>query len=102
MERCKKIIISRRLETIELGELAEKMGISKEYLSRLFKQHEGSPIVEYILNVKIEAACNMLKYSDRQVNEIADYLSFGSLSYFSRIFKKKMGVSPQQYRKMIN
>ncbi|MCI9439951.1 MAG: helix-turn-helix transcriptional regulator [Ruminococcus sp.] len=102
VERCKKIIISRRLETIELGELAEKMGISKEYLSRLFKQHEGIPIVEYILNVKIEAACNMLKYSDRQVNEIADYLSFGSLSYFSRIFKKKMGVSPQQYRKMIN
>lgn len=102
VERCKKIIISQRSETINLGELAKQMGISKEYLSRLFKQHEGVPIVEYILNVKIEAACNMLRYSDRQVNEIADYLNFGSLSYFSRIFKKKKGVSPRQYRKEIN
>lgn len=101
VERCKKLIISRRLETIGLGELAEEVGITKDYLSRLFKQYEGIPIVEYILNVKIEAACNMLKYSDRQVNEIADYLSFGSLSYFSRIFKKRVGRSPKQYRKEI-
>lgn len=99
VEKCKKIIISQRLEPINLESLAKEVGISKDYLSRLFKQHEGIPVVEYILTVKIDAACNMLKYSDRQVNEIADYLSFGSLSYFSRIFKKKMGVSPQQYRK---
>ena len=85
-----------------MGELAKKVGISKDYLSRLFRQYEGVPVVEYILNVKIEAACNMLRYSERQVNEIADYLSFGSLGYFSRIFKKKMGVSPQQYRKEMN
>ncbi len=102
VERCKKLIISRRLETIDLGNLAEEVGISKEYLSKLFKQHEGIPVVEYILNIKVEAACNMLQYSDRQVQEIADYLSFGSLSYFSRIFKKKTGMSPQQYRKEMN
>ena len=99
VERCKKLVISKRLETIDLGNLAEEVGISKEYLSKLFKQHEGIPVVEYILNIKVEAACNMLQYSDRQVQEIADYLSFGSLSYFSRIFKKKTGMSPQQYRK---
>lgn len=102
VERCKKLIISRRLEAVDLDGLAEEAGISKEYLSRLFKKYEGIPVVEYILNVKIEAACNMLRYSDRQVNEIADYLSFGSLSYFSRVFKKKTGMSPQQYRKEMN
>lgn len=99
VERCKKLIVSKRLETIDLEELADEVGISREYLSKLFKQYEGIPVTEYILNIRIEAACNMLKYSDRQVREIADYLSFGSLSYFSRIFKKKTGVSPQQYRK---
>ena len=101
VERCKKLIISKRLEPIELDELAKETGVSKEYLSRLFKQYEGIPLVEYILNIKIDTACNMLRYSDRQVNEIADYLSFGSLSYFSRIFKKKMGMSPRQYRREI-
>lgn len=99
VERCKKLIQSKRLQTIDLGELADEVGISKEYLSKLFKRHEGIPVIEYVLNIKIEAACNMLKYSDRQVREIAEYLSFGSLSYFSRIFKKKTGRSPQQYRK---
>jgi len=99
VEKCKKLIVSKRLETIDLGELADAVGISREYLSKLFKQYEGIPVTEYILNIKIEAACNMLQYSDRQVREIADYLSFGSLSYFSRIFKKKTGRSPQQYRK---
>lgn len=98
VERCKKLILSKRLETVNLGELAQEIGISKEYLSKLFKKHEGIPITEYILNIKIEAACHMLRYSDRQVGEIGAYLHFGSLSYFSRIFKRKTGMSPQQYR----
>ena len=82
--------------------IADELGISKDYMSKLFKKHEGLPIIEYILNIKIEAACNMLKYSDLQVSDIALYLHFGSLSYFSRVFKKKMGMSPQQYRKNMN
>lgn len=99
VERCKKLIIAKRLEPIELETLAAEAGISKEYLSKLFKQYEGIPVTEYILNIKMEAACDMLRYSDRKVREIADYLNFGSLSYFSRIFKKKTGKSPQQFRK---
>ena len=54
----------------------------------------------YILNVKLEAACNMLKFSDRKIGEISDYLSFGSLNYFSRIFTKHMGMSPKEYRRL--
>lgn len=101
VERCKKRIQAGMHETVKAGELAKETGLSADYLSKLFKRYEGVSVTEYILNVKIEAACNMLKYSDRQISEIADYLRFGSLSYFSRIFKKKTGVSPQQYRRNI-
>lgn len=102
VERCKKRILSSMQEMVGAGELAKETGLSMDYLSKLFKRYEGVSVTEYILNVKIEAACNMLKYSDRQVGAIADYLSFGSLSYFSRVFKRKTGMSPQQYRKNIS
>ena len=89
-------------EMVGAGELAKETGLSMDYLSRLFKRYEGVSVTEYILNVKVEAACNMLKYSDRKIGAVADYLSFGSLSYFSRVFKRKTGMSPQQYRKNIS
>ena len=101
VERCKKRILSSMQETVGAGDLAKETGLSMDYLSKLFRRYEGVSVTEYILNVKIEAACNMLKYSDRQIGAIADYLSFGSLSYFSRVFKRKTGMSPQQYRKNI-
>jgi len=100
VEKCKKAIYAHRLENIDLDELAEQLGISKEYMLKLFKKQEGIPITQYIRNVKIEAACNMLIYSDRQINEIAEYLGFGSLSYFSRVFKTVTGLAPVQYKKI--
>lgn len=99
VEECKKYIISKRFEKLDLQTIADEIGISKEYLQKLFKHYEGIPITEYILNVKLEAAQNMLKYSDKKVSDIADYLCFGTLSYFSDIFKRKIGCSPNAYRK---
>ena len=85
---------------VTLEETAEAAGISASYLSRLFKKETGMLFVDYIQKERIEAACNMLKFSDRKIGEISDYLSFGSLNYFSRIFAKRMGMSPKEYRKL--
>ena len=100
MEKCKRAIYARIQENIDLQKLADQLGISKEYMLKLFKKQEGIPVTKYIQNVKIEAACNMLIYSDRQINEISEYLGFASLSYFSRIFKTVTGMSPIRYRKI--
>ena len=100
IEDCKKDIYSRKREKIDLQKIADDIGISKEYMLKLFKKQEGIAMTEYILRVKLEAACNMLKFSDRKIGEISDYLSFGSLNYFSRIFAKRMGMSPKEYRKL--
>ncbi len=100
IEECKQDIHSRKREKISLQTIADDVGISKEYMMKLFKKHEGIAITDYIIQVKIEAACNMLKFSDRQISEIADYLSFGSANYFSRIFRKRMGMPPGQYREV--
>lgn len=94
VEECKKAIVARRFEQITIDELAKEVGISKEYLQKLFKQHEGISITAYMIDKKLEAACNMLIFSDRKISEIADYLHFGSVSHFSLVFKRKKGQSP--------
>lgn len=96
---CKKYVIAHRMEKINLSDIAEYLEVSPPYLCRIFKEQEGITVVSYIQKEKITMACNILKYSDRRINEIAEYLKFESVSYFSRCFKKIMGTSPNQYRK---
>ena len=98
VEEVKKNIISKRFTKISIQEIADELGISKEYMQKLFKKHEGISITEYISDIKIEAACNMLRYSDRKIQEIAEYLHYGSVSHFSTAFRKKMHQSPKEYR----
>ena len=99
VEECKRAIVTRRFERISIDELAADVGISKEYLQKLFKQYEGIPVTEYITDKKLEAACNMLRFSDRKISEIADHLHFGSVSHFSLVFRRKKGQSPTAYRR---
>ncbi|RHP31430.1 AraC family transcriptional regulator [Lachnotalea sp. AF33-28] len=96
---CRKYIISHRTKKISLSEVASFANISPAHLCHLFKEYEGITITEYILNEKIDAACNMLKYADCSICEISVYLGFSSVSYFSRCFKKRKGESPKEYRK---
>lgn len=98
VEEVKKNILSKRFEKISIQEIAEELGISKEYMQKLFKKYEGISITEYITDIKIESACNMLRYSDRKIQEIAQYLHYGSVSHFSTAFRKKMQQSPKEYR----
>lgn len=98
VEEVKKNIISKRFTKISLQEIADELGISKEYMQKLFKKYEGISITEYISDIKIEAACNMLRYLDRKIQEIAEYLHYGSVSHFSTAFQKKMHQSPKEYR----
>ena len=98
VEEVKKNIISKRFTKISIQEIADELGISKEYMQKLFKKYEGISITEYISDIKIEAACNMLRYSDRKIQEIAEYLHYGSVSHFSTAFRKKMHQSPKEYR----
>ena len=84
---------------ISLEGVSEAAGISPCYLSRLFRKETGMSIVDYIQKERIEAACNMLSYSEYTVSQIGEYLCFANQSYFIRIFKKFMGITPAKYRK---
>ena len=54
--------------------------------------------MDYIIDMRVRKACEMLKYSDVSVTEIAESTGFCDIFYFSRMFKKAIGVSPTNYR----
>lgn len=99
VEDCKKDIVNNIFRQISLSDVAKDLGIRPSYLSRLFTLHEGKTVTEYIHEQKINAAKNMLLYSDRTITEIADYLKFSSQSYFGKLFKKYTDMTPQTFRK---
>lgn len=99
VERTKNYIYQNLHSDIVIGEIGQKIGVNTSYLSDLFHKVEGTTIQQYIRKEKIRLAENMLRYSDYEVKEIANYLSFCSQSYFGNIFRKQTGMTPARYRK---
>ena len=95
---CIDYIYSHLHYRITVEELAGYLNISESYLSKLFKKEMGMPVSQYILELKIEKAKNLLQYSDYNMIEIANYLSFSSQSHFIQAFQKQVGVTPHKYR----
>lgn len=83
---------------IRLAELAEHVKLNPSYLSVLFKKETGIPVSEYVLNRRIDAAKNMLLYSEYSSSQISEILAFSSQSHFIRVFKKKEGMTPREYQ----
>ena len=84
---------------ITVEEIARHTDLSVSYISRLFHSSTGLTITEYIMKKRVEAAENMLRYSDKPSAEIGNYLAFSSHSHFISIFKKHTGLTPEQYRR---
>ena len=86
---------------LSLSEIAKEVHYSSYHFLRLFKRHTGVTPFEYLLNLRIEKAKDLLKKTNCSISQICDICAFGSLIYFSRIFKEKTGVSPTEYKKQI-
>lgn len=99
IEQCKDYIARHRSTKFSISQMAEELGLSRSYLSRRFSQQTGMTIQEYILLVRLEAAANMLRFSEEQIGIIAEYLCFPSQSYFTERFRKQYGMTPGEYRK---
>lgn len=99
IEKCKAYIIQHINKKICITDIAKEIPINASYLSRRFSEEEGMTIQQYIIKEKLNAASNMLKYSDYDISTIANYLGFSSQSNMGRMFKKVYGLSPNEYRK---
>lgn len=79
--------------------LASLEGLSESHYRAIFTRTFGESPVEYIITRRVEMACYMLENSDKTLTEIAELVGYNDVYYFGRQFKRKMGVSPGQYRK---
>ena len=85
-------------ERITVPMLANHVHLNPTYLSELFARETGATISQYITDQRMEAARNMLRYSQYSVGEIAQILAYRSPSHFGKVFKDHMGVTPREYR----
>lgn len=85
-------------ERLTLDYAASLAGLNSSYFSRLFKKHAGMGFVEYLTNCRIEASKQLLLNGNGKLADISQQVGFDDVSYFSKVFKKKTGISPSDYR----
>ena len=97
----KKVLTELLKNSIKpLSELALGYHISESHLSHIFKSVTGYAPIEYLMSCRLSAAKNLLSSSDKSIKEIIDLCGFSDESNFSRTFKKKVGMTPTEFRKI--
>ncbi|MBR5536066.1 MAG: AraC family transcriptional regulator [Clostridia bacterium] len=85
-------------KNIALEDMAGHVNISRGYLCREFKRVLHMTPFEYLIQIRIDKGCEMLKDEEWSIGEIAQRCGFNSFSYFTKIFGEKVGCSPKEYR----
>jgi len=87
-------------DTLGLNAIAEAVGVSPSYISRYFKNQTGVAISEYVDSVRMEKARELLQEGNLTVKDVASTVGYSDQTHFTRKFKRKEGVTPQQYKNM--
>jgi AraC-like DNA-binding protein len=96
--KCIDYIFMNIHEKMTLETLAKQVNLTQKYLSCLFHKETGQTLSAFIEDCRINEAKNLLVYSQYSYSQISSYLSFNSHSYFISVFKKRVGMTPKEYR----
>ena len=83
-----------------LAEISERLGISLTYASLIFKKATGSNFRDYIIRLRIEKACDLIRCGEKTIAEISELVGYSDPAFFYKSFKKHLGVSPAQYKRL--
>ncbi|MDD6505704.1 MAG: response regulator [Lachnospiraceae bacterium] len=101
VDKAKEYILSHYKDA-SLDSISRAFDISPYYFSKLFKEKTGENFIDYLTDFKIERAKELLKENRKSMKEICIDIGYANPNYFSYIFKKKVGVTPSEYREGIN
>ena len=98
IDRAKEFIMHNYQKDISLDDVSREVDISPYYFSKLFKEATGDNFIEYLTNLRIDKAKELLDNTDLSMKEICVQVGYANPNYFSRIFKKQVGVTPTEYK----
>jgi len=102
VEKAKAFINNNIFKKITVEAVSAYVNLSTNYFTSYFKQKTNENISEYIINLKIDHAKNMLKTTNQSINDISLLLGYEDYRSFNRIFKKLVGKTPSDYRQIYN
>ena len=88
-------------EVCSAEEMAAELRMSPNYLRKKFKEATGQTLLEYLTDVRLAMAAQLLKRRDLKVKEVSIQVGYDNISYFTQLFAKKYGVTPNEYKKMV-
>ena len=99
---AKEYIKQNYSKALSLDEVSYYVNISPYYFSKIFKEGTGENFIEYLTNIRIEKAKELLGSTDYSMKEICVMVGYSDPNYFSRSFKKNVGVTPTEYKEVEN
>ena len=85
-------------ENLTLEQISEEFELSKSYLNAIFQKYTQHAPMDFYINLKMKEACKLFRSTDMYIYEVAQRLGYKDQYYFSRIFKKVVGISPKEYK----
>lgn len=99
--RVRRQIDEGFLEPVTIAELSKQHFMCESKLREIFRKHYGITIYQYMLNRRMEHACELLSAPDAQVKDIAGLVGYSNISHFSDAFRKKFGCTPSEYKRSL-
>jgi two-component system response regulator YesN len=102
IEEIEQYLQSNFDRDVKLQEIADRFYLSREYISRKFKQEFNENISDYLVKIRMAKAKSLLKNSQLKIYEIANMIGYQDDKYFRKVFKKIEGVTPNEYRTLLS
>lgn len=100
-DKIKDYIENNYFSELLVDEIADRFNYNRSYMCRLFKSVHGKSPKEFIIDYKIQIACKLLLESDLSVDNVSNSVGYKDPFNFSKMFKKRIGLPPQEYKKYI-
>ena len=100
VEAAKAYIQANYSRDISLDDVSREVNISPYYFSKIFKEDVGEGFVEYLTKIRMDKAKELLTTTEYSMKEICSMVGYADPNYFSRTFKKNVGVTPTEYKQL--